>query len=116
MDKSVRICSSTEVVERGQGHRFELRQAGESAPAFVVRYNGRARAFFNRCAHVSVELDWELGQFFDPTRVYLICSTHGAIYEPDSGRCIAGPCKGARLSAIAVQELDGWIFLEGPTA
>lgn len=116
MDKSGRICASADLVERGPGHRFEVRQAGNLAPAFVVRYNGRACAFLNRCAHASVELDWEPGQFFDPTRVYLICSTHGAIYEPDSGRCIAGPCKGALLSAIAVEERDDSIFLEGPAA
>jgi len=116
MDKLHRICASAELIERGPGRRFEVRLDGELAPAFVVRYNGRACAFLNRCAHVSVELDWEPGRFFDPAQVYLICSTHGAVYEPDSGRCVAGPCKGARLSAIAVEERDGSIYLEGPTA
>lgn len=112
MDKSGRICASVEVIERGPGHRFEVpKKDGEPAPAFVVRYEGRAYAFLNRCAHVSVELDWEQGQFFDTTRLYLICATHGAIYEPDSGRCIAGPCKGARLTAIAVDEHDGSVYL-----
>lgn len=114
MVSSGRICASADVLERGPGRRFEVDRAGEPAPAFVVRFNGRAYAFVNRCAHASVELDWEQGQFFDITRLYLICATHGAIYEPDSGRCIAGPCKGARLTAIAVEEREGSIFLKVP--
>ena len=115
MDKSGRICASAELLESGPGRRFEVPYQGALAPAFVVRYHGQVRAFLNRCAHVSVELDWEPGQFFDPARVYLICSTHGAIYEPDGGRCIAGPCKGARLTTVSVEERDGSIFLEGLT-
>ncbi len=115
MDRSVRICASADLVERGPGFRFKVRRAGELAPAFVIRYEGRPQAFLNRCAHVSVELDWENGQFFDSSRLYLICSTHGAMYEPDSGYCVAGPCKGASLTAIAVEERDGAVFLEGVT-
>lgn len=114
MGKSNRICASLDLVEGGPGQRFEVLQGGTPAPAFAIRYNGRAFAFLNRCAHQSVELDWEQGQFFDCTRLYLICATHGAIYEPDSGRCIAGPCKGAKLTAIAVEEHDGSIFYGSP--
>jgi len=36
----------------------------------------------------------------------LICSTHGALYEPISGRCTAGPCVGDRLTALPLA-LDG---------
>jgi len=41
------------------------------------------------------ELDWQPGEFFDIAGVYLVCSTHGAIFEPNSGLCVAGPCRGA---------------------
>ena len=30
----------------------------------------------------------------------LICSTHGALYEPDTGLCTAGPCAGDRLTPL----------------
>lgn len=113
MDNARRICASDAVSERGPGVRFEVVRSGRSESAFVVRYNGRVYAFLNRCAHLGVELDWEQGQFFDPARLYLICATHGATYEPDSGRCIAGPCKGARLVAVPVEEYDGSIYCEG---
>lgn len=112
-DDPVRICESEELLERGEGVRFEVQRPEGRVPAFVVRFDGQARAFLNRCAHVGVELDWEHGRFFDQSRLYLICATHGAIYEPHSGHCVAGPCRGRRLTPVAVVERDGAIFLKG---
>jgi nitrite reductase/ring-hydroxylating ferredoxin subunit len=28
---------------------------------------------------------------------------HGALFDPDSGRCVAGPCKGARLVRLVTR-------------
>jgi nitrite reductase/ring-hydroxylating ferredoxin subunit len=105
------ICSSETLVERGLGLRFEVMSDKGTQPAFVVRYRGQVQAYLNRCAHVHVELDWPAGEFFDLSRLYLVCKTHGAAYLPDTGFCIGGPCKGARLAKLAVQEIDGQIFL-----
>jgi nitrite reductase/ring-hydroxylating ferredoxin subunit len=40
----------------------------------------------------------------------LICATHGALYEPDSGVCIDGPCRGTRLAPVAMNERGGGIY------
>jgi len=108
------ICASSDLEEGGRGVRFTVRQHGREEPAFVVRYDGRARAFFNRCAHVPMELDWQPGVFFDPQGLYLVCTTHGATYHPASGACIYGPCKGRGLVPLTVHEADGQIFLTPP--
>ena len=105
------ICASSRLVEGGDGVRFDVDLPSGPAPAFVVRHRGVARAFLNRCAHVPIELDWQSGRFFDLTGLYLICSTHGAHYEPDTGRCVMGPCKGRGLTPVAVVERDGNIYL-----
>ncbi len=105
------ICKSDELLEGGAGIRFEIADAGTMLPAFVVRFEGRAHGYLNRCAHVPVELDWQPGKFFDEAGLYLICATHGATYEPDTGRCIAGPCAGQRLVALNVFEQDGNVWL-----
>lgn len=105
------ICASSELVEGGDGVRFDAVLPSGTAPAFVVRHRGRVRAFLNRCAHVPIELDWQHGRFFDLTGLYLICSTHGAHYEPETGRCVMGPCKGRRLTPVAVIERDGNIYM-----
>ena len=105
------ICSAAALEEKGTGVRFTVVRHGGEEPAFVVRYGGIPRAYLNRCAHVPVELDWAEGEFFDFSKLYLICSTHGAMYLPDSGHCVAGPCKGARLHPLKVEERDGEVYL-----
>lgn len=105
------LCASRDLLDGGDGIRFELERAGETVPAFAIRHRGRVHAFLNRCAHISMELDWNPGKFFDAEGEYLICSTHGALYAPDSGACRGGPCRGAGLTRLAVVEADGKIYL-----
>ncbi len=118
------ICASAELVDGGLGVRFTVAGrrgiqrevgAGGTAPgeaaAFVVRYQGQLRAYLNRCAHVPVELDWEQGKFFDYSGLYLICATHGALYAPETGRCVGGRCQGRSLQPLHVAERHGQVFL-----
>lgn len=105
------ICASNALEEGGHAVRFEVQWAGETTPAFVVRYNRRAVAYLNRCAHVPVELDFNPGDFFDDSGLYFVCATHGAMYAPDSGLCLAGPCAGRRLTKLEIQERDGNVYL-----
>lgn len=106
------ICRSEDVQERNHGVRFALPELGERTTGFVVRYNGVVQAYVNRCAHLPVELDWNEGDFFNTTRNYLICATHGAHYEPETGHCVMGPCKGRGLEKIPVQECNGEIMIQ----
>lgn len=105
------ICASEALQEKTRGIRFDLPEFGERVSGFVVRYGGKPYAFVNQCAHVPVELDWEEGDFFDLTGHYVICATHGAHYEPMTGRCVMGPCKGRSLQPLQVAERDGNIYL-----
>jgi nitrite reductase/ring-hydroxylating ferredoxin subunit len=111
-EKQRLICASADLVERGTGVGFPLPQEGNAElTGFVVRYNGQVHAYVNRCAHVPVSLDWQEGDFFDLTRHYLICSTHGAQYMPESGHCVLGPCKGKSLQKLHTVERDGNVYL-----
>jgi nitrite reductase/ring-hydroxylating ferredoxin subunit len=101
------VCPSASLVEAGEGVRFEVESGGRRHPAFAVRFGGRVYAYRNRCAHVGVELDWQPGRFFDADGIVLICSTHGALYDPRTGECRGGPCRGGRLEPVAVEERDG---------
>lgn len=108
--EKVLICDSEAVTEGGKGVRFPVLAFGDAATGFVVRFEGKAVAYLNRCAHVPVELDWFEGEFFESSGQYLMCSTHGAIYVPSSGHCAGGPCKGGKLRPIAVHEEDNKIY------
>ena len=106
------ICAGADVIEGGRGVRFSIDRHGVTEPCFVIRYKGLAHAFLNRCGHVPVELDWQEGEFFDSSGLYLICATHGALYAPDNGRCLGGKCNGKGLQPLPVCEIDGQIFLK----
>lgn len=113
------ICRSTDLVEAGKGIRFAVDPATNG---FAIRFVGRVSAFVNRCPHLGTELDWQPGEFFGgvpPTGsgsenggLYLVCSTHGALFEPGTGYCVAGPCRGASLERLQVRESDGRVFVE----
>jgi len=110
------ICASEALAEGGRGVRFALR-AGDAEPkGFAVRHDGVVRAFVNRCPHQGTELDWQPGEFFEEAGLYLICSTHGALFEPESGLCVAGPCRGAFLEPIRVEETEGQVRIENETS
>lgn len=106
------ICASAEVAECGKGFRFSFERRGRPVSAFVIRFRGRIHAYFNECGHVPAELDWLPGEFFDDSKLYLICSIHGALYAPDTGRCMGGRCQGKGLQALGVEERDGGIYLQ----
>lgn len=105
------ICAGSELAEAGTGVRFSIERYGRSVPAFVIRYRGRVHAYINECAHVPVELDYQHGEFFDHSKLYLICAMHGALYAPESGRCLGGRCQGRGLRPLPVLESDGNVFL-----
>jgi nitrite reductase/ring-hydroxylating ferredoxin subunit len=111
---AIALCAGTALVDGGPGVRFDLEQdLGKrwvAATGFVVRHQGRVHAYLNECRHVPSELDWQPGRFFDAAGLYLICATHGAMYRPEDGLCIQGPCAGQRLIALRVEERDGQVL------
>jgi nitrite reductase/ring-hydroxylating ferredoxin subunit len=105
------ICAATDLTEGGRAIRFSIQQSKESVSCFTVRFDGAVYAYVNCCPHRGTELDWRPGEVFDQSGLYLICATHGAMFDPTSGECIAGPCLGARLTALPIEEQDGVIAL-----
>jgi len=104
------LCASAELEERGRAVVFDVLLWRQPARAFALRFDGRVVAYLNRCAHVPAELDWQPGEFLDMDRRWIICSIHGATYEPADGYCIAGPCRGERLMALDIIERDGQVY------
>ena len=100
----LKICAAAELTEGGDGVRFQIDMPDGRQPAFAVRYGGRVRAYLNRCSHVPIELDWIEGRFFYDDPRFLICATHGALYDSATGACAAGPCSGRGLTALQVDE------------
>jgi nitrite reductase/ring-hydroxylating ferredoxin subunit len=104
------LCDSAALAEKGRAVLFDVLQFGAPARAFALRFDGRVVAYLNRCAHVPTELDWQPGEFLDAAREWIVCSIHGASYEPKSGRCAGGPCGRGHLTVIETEERDGRVY------
>jgi nitrite reductase/ring-hydroxylating ferredoxin subunit len=110
MANEIFICDAASLENGGKGIRFPVTLFGQDAKGFVIRYGGVVYGYVNRCAHVPIELDWNEGEFFESSGLYLMCSTHGALYIPETGRCAGGPCRGGRLRPIIVLERNNQVF------
>jgi nitrite reductase/ring-hydroxylating ferredoxin subunit len=104
------LCDSSALRECDGSFTFDVLEWGTVASAFAVRFDNQAVAFLNRCAHVPSEMDWQPGEFWDQDKRFIICSVHGALYEPSDGLCLSGPCAGKNLISIALQERDGKVY------
>ena len=100
------LCASTDLANGGLAVPFDVVFAGQTCRAFAIRYQGQAYAYLNRCAHVAMEMDFQPNRFFDISGDWLICATHGALYQPQTGQCRSGPCRGG-LIKITLSEGDG---------
>ena len=85
--------------------KFTFSECGENQSGFVVLFNTKYYAYRNKCQHLAVELDWENNEFFDEEEKFIVCATHGAIYEPSSGKCLMGPCVGKKLEILNLKVL-----------
>lgn len=106
------ICNSDDLKSGGIGVKFNVTVGSQPVPAFVIRFEDSVYAYLNRCAHMMLELDWDDAEYFDTSGEYLICSNHGALFEPNTGVCVNGPCYGASLIAISVKEADSTVVLD----
>ena len=104
------LCASAALEEKGRAILFEVLHFRQPVRAFALRFDGRVVAYLNRCVHVPAEMDWQPGEFLDSGQEFIICSTHGAVYEPLTGRCAGGPCGRGRLTAIDVEERDDRVY------
>jgi nitrite reductase/ring-hydroxylating ferredoxin subunit len=103
------LCPSAELQDSALAVPFDVVCDGETCRAFAIRFEGQAHAYLNRCTHVEMEMDYQPNRFFDDSGQWLICASHGAMYAPDTGEGVAGPCNGA-LVKIELSEADGTVW------
>lgn len=103
------LCRFDELTD-GEARGFTI----DGTPAqdiFIVRHQGRVHAYRNRCPHTGAPLDWLPDQFLNAENTLIQCATHAALFRIDDGLCIAGPCVGARLTALPVTVKRGAIVI-----
>lgn len=83
---------------------------------FVVRRGAEVYAYENSCRHAGHPLNWQKDRFLTEDGKKIICASHGAVYDIESGVCVTGPCPGKKLVAVQVEVRDGEILVRGPTS
>ena len=104
------ICALSDLADPGVFH-FPLGSGEWPMRAFVIQHQGKVRAYVNRCPHAGHLLNWGTDTVFTPDHSQLICTSHDALFDPDSGKCVGGPCIGRRLRAVKIEIIDGQIWL-----
>lgn len=110
-----RVIARIGELEPGSVKKFGLICRRRRIDAFLVNHRGEFHAYVNRCRHMTTPLDFVRYQFFTEDGEHLICMTHGAVYEPDSGLCVEGPCKGLSLYRLPVTVDQGEVLVGCPS-
>lgn len=84
---------------------------GEPVSLVLHRDGGEVRGWLNVCPHAGRRLDWAPGQFLKSKEGLLVCAAHGASFELRGGECVAGPCRGEALRAVALSVREGMVEL-----
>ena len=95
---------------------FQIGEGDWPFRGFVVRQGDAVFAYQNSCVHVGHPLNWSPDKFLTRDKSAIICASHGATYEIESGHCIAGPGTGGSLRRVEVDVRDGVIYVTGPTS
>ncbi len=89
---------------------FDPRATGADT-IFVLRRDDAVRAFVNRCPHQDVALEYRKDRFLTADGKHIMCHAHGALFDPDTGRCTYGACLGQTLDAVSCWLQDGWVWV-----
>lgn len=95
----------------GATRGFDLTAEEWPLRGFLVRVGDAVHAYLNRCPHAGRPLNFLPDRFLSSDGELLQCVAHGALFEKDSGLCIAGPCVDDSLKRITVVLIDGEVRL-----
>ena len=105
------ICRLEDIPD-GEGKGIVVQTRAGEREIMIIRKGNRVFGYLNSCPHAWVQLDGSPDRFMNRDRSHIMCATHGAMFDIETGRCIAGPCLGDHLMAFPVTVRDGTILAE----
>ena len=104
-----KICN-LEDIEDGESIGLTVAIAGNAKMLIAVRRGDSAYVYINSCPHIGAPLDLQPGKFLTHDKKSILCSTHGALFEIDTGHCTFGPCKDDHLEVLPIKIEKGEIL------
>ena len=78
----------------------------------IVCVHAKAHAYVNCCPHQFIPLETFPNHFLTEDKRHLVCSGHGALFDPATGICVRGPCAGSALDRLGIVEKEGLLYLD----
>lgn len=96
------------MVEDGAARCLTVVSTSGAFPLLLVRMGGFLRAYVNACPHQYLPLDYRSSSVLSADGARLLCSAHGAVFDPATGGCLSGDGADG-LDPVPVVESDGLI-------
>ena len=72
--------------------------------AFAIRRNGRLFAYWDACPHYGdTPMAWRTNAYLNAAGDRIVCSSHGAEFEIETGRCVLGAALGQSLVPAPIE-------------
>jgi nitrite reductase/ring-hydroxylating ferredoxin subunit len=96
------LCALADLPDPG-AKGFLFREGEALFLGFVTRVGGGVAGWVDRCPHAGMPLAMTPNRYLTREGDLILCATHGALFRPTDGRCVAGPCAGQALAAWPVR-------------
>ena len=104
------VCRLSDLDESG-ARSFTIGTGDWPLRGFVVRVGTEVRGYVNHCPHAGHPLNLRPHKFLTPDGALILCSSHGAVFEKQTGYCVIGPCAGQSLRPVPLTVEAGFIML-----
>lgn len=104
----VALCALGDLPDPG-ARNFVLEMRAGRFHGFVVRRGGAVTGFVDACPHMGLPLAQTLDDYLTEDGSLIACGWHGALFRPEDGHCVGGPCAGLYLRPWPVEVRDGII-------
>ena len=102
----VTLCALEDLPDPS-ARNFVLEMRAGRFHGFVVRRGEQVTGYVDTCPHMGLPLAQQLDAYLTPDAALIQCSWHGALFRPEDGLCVGGPCQGQTLQPWPVEIVDG---------
>jgi nitrite reductase/ring-hydroxylating ferredoxin subunit len=104
------LCRLSDIENHG-ARGFTIGRGDWPLRGFIVRIDDDVRGYVNRCPHAGHPLNLGPNRFLTPGGELILCASHGALFDRQTGFCIAGPCSGQSLTSVPLKIEAGYVML-----
>lgn len=109
-NQSQKICALNDIPDGGST-LINAQIENKDYNLIAVRKGSRVFLYNNSCPHIGAPLDFKPGQFLNLEKTHILCANHGALFDIETGRCIAGPCADDHLDSIESSVENGFVYI-----